>query len=150
MTLEKTFLPQGTHVLADLHGADPALLADAALLERLASEAAQRAGARLLGAHCHRFGPGQGVAGVVLLAESHLTFHTWPEHSFAALDAFMCGDCQPDIAIAYLTQALRAQSHVLRIVKRGPDLNEEPGQLHPTAVRPAADLAQRRAKQLTR
>lgn len=123
--LHATFLPQGTHVLADLHGADATLLADAVFLARVAEEAARHAGATVIGTNCHTFGPGQGVAGVVLLAESHLTFHTWPEHGFAALDAFMCGDCKPDIAIEYLSQSLRARSQVLRVVERGAVLSQD-------------------------
>lgn len=119
MKLKKAFLAQGTHVLGDLHGADPAMLADAAFLERAATQAAELAGAKVLGVNCHHFGAGQGVAGVVLLAESHLTFHTWPEHGFAALDAFMCGDCKPQLAIDWLSKVLRAQSSVVRVIERG-------------------------------
>ncbi|MFN3440575.1 MAG: adenosylmethionine decarboxylase [Acidovorax sp.] len=120
-------------MLADLYGASPLLLADAAFLKGAASEAAERAGATLLAVHCHPFGPGQGVAGVVLLAESHLTFHTWPEHGFAALDAFMCGDCEPVLAIEYLNQALQAQSRVLRVMERGADSASGPAQENTSA-----------------
>lgn len=119
-------------MLGDLHGADPEMLADAAFLERAARQAAELAGATVLSVNCHHFGAGLGVAGVVLLAESHLTFHTWPEHGFAALDAFMCGDCRPQLAIEWLSNALRAQSSVVRVIERGtaPTSNKPVAQEH--------------------
>lgn len=113
------YAPQGLHVLADLLDADPARLADAAGIEREARRAAELAGATVLRSEVHGFGPGQGVAGVVLLAESHLTFHTWPEHGYAALDAFMCGACRPQLAIDHLVQALGARSVRVQTVERG-------------------------------
>lgn len=116
---QKVYDAKGTHVLADLKGADAALLADGAWLEQVACEAARLAGATVLFAHTHGFGAGQGVAGVVLLAESHLTFHTWPEHGAAALDAFMCGDCQPERALEHLVKALGARNVHYRRIERG-------------------------------
>lgn len=119
VSTKKVYEAKGTHVLADLLQADPVKLADGEYLQKVASEAARLAGASVLFAHTHGFGQGQGVAGVVLLAESHLTFHTWPEHGAAALDAFMCGDCQPQLAIDYLVTALGAKSSNLQVIERG-------------------------------
>lgn len=69
-------------------------------------------------------GPGasrksSNTSGTSRLAESHLTFHTWPEHEFAALDAFMCGECRPQVAIDWLSKVLRAQSRTVRVIERG-------------------------------
>jgi S-adenosylmethionine decarboxylase len=61
-----------------------------------------RSDARVLFSHFHAFGEGQGVTGVVLLAESHITIHTWPECGFAAADIFMCGSAQPELALALI------------------------------------------------
>ncbi len=100
-------LPAGTHVLADLSGIAAEKLSDCALLEKLLRDAAEAAGARILFSHFHVFGEGQGVTGVVLLAESHITIHTWPECGFAAADIFMCGSAQPELALAIITDALQ-------------------------------------------
>jgi S-adenosylmethionine decarboxylase len=99
--------PAGTHVLADLSGIAAEKLSDCALLEKLLRDAAEAAGAHILFSHFHVFGEGQGVTGVVLLAESHITIHTWPECGFAAADIFMCGAAQPELALAVITSALQ-------------------------------------------
>ena len=88
----------GVHLLADLHGVDPALLRDAAFIDALLRRAAEAAGARILHGHFHVFGDGGGVTGVLLLAESHISIHTWPESGFAAADIFMCGAARPRVA----------------------------------------------------
>lgn len=116
---QKVYEAKGVHALADLKEADPHKLADGPWLEQVAIEAARLAGAKVLFAHTHGFGEGQGVAGVILLAESHLTFHTWPEHGAASLDAFMCGECRPAQALQYFARELGAALIDLRIVTRG-------------------------------
>ena len=107
----------GTHALLDYYGCDAALLGDAEGLERILCEAAQAAGATILAAHFHHFGAGAGVTGVLLLAESHLSIHTWPEHHFAALDIYLCsGDIER--ARSVLENALRpTQSEQSRILR---------------------------------
>jgi S-adenosylmethionine decarboxylase len=80
---------QGLHLLADLHGAKH--LDNADIIERALRQAAHAAGAVILDVRLHHFGPGQGVTGVVLLAESHISIHTWPERNYAAIDIFVCG-----------------------------------------------------------
>ena len=109
----------GRHVLADLHGVNPGVLGDAAMIEALLNRAALAAGATPIFAKFHHFGPGQGVTGVVLLAESHISIHTWPEHGFAALDAFMCGNARPELAIEIVRQALHPEQCDIRQVERG-------------------------------
>ena len=113
-------LPLGTHLLADLSGIAPERLRDCAALERLLRDAAGAAGAQVLHGHFHSFGPGQGVTGVLLLAESHISIHTWPEVGFAAVDIFMCGAARPQLALDLIKDALQAAHCQLQSVRRAP------------------------------
>ena len=113
-------LPLGTHLLADLSGIAPEPLRDCDALERLLRDAAVAAGAQVLHGHFHSFGPGQGVTGVLLLAESHISIHTWPECGFAAIDIFMCGAARPQLALDAIKDALQAAHCQLRSVRRAP------------------------------
>ena len=113
-------LPLGTHLLADLSGIRAERLRDCDALERLLREAAVAAGAQVLHGHFHSFGPGQGITGVLLLAESHISIHTWPECSFAAVDIFMCGAAQPQRALDIVKDALQATQCQLQSVRRAP------------------------------
>jgi len=70
-------------------------------------EAALAGGATILNSDLHHFEPNGGVSGVVILAESHITIHTWPETGYAALDVFMCGECDPYKAIPVLKRAFK-------------------------------------------
>jgi S-adenosylmethionine decarboxylase len=111
--------PLGTHVLLDLHGVAGAVLTDCPLIEQVLLDAAAAAGARVLGSRFHPFGPGQGITGVLLLAESHISIHTWPEHGYAAVDVFMCGDARPMVAIALIRDRLDAVRSSVRECSRG-------------------------------
>lgn len=115
----------GSHGLLDLYHCDVALLGDAVRLEGLLREAAQRAGATILDAHFHHFGENAGVTGVLLLAESHISIHTWPEHRFAALDIFLCGELKLEAARESLCQAFPGSHAQWRVEKRGMDLPEQ-------------------------
>lgn len=112
----------GSHGLLDLYCCDTALLCDAVRLEALLREAAQRAGATILGAHFHHFGENAGVTGVLLLAESHISIHTWPEHRFAALDIFLCGELKLEAARESLCQAFPESRAQWQVERRGADL----------------------------
>lgn len=93
----------GWHLLIDMEGA--AHLTDAPALEAAMRAAAGAAGATVLSAHLHGF-KGGGVTGVLLLAESHISIHTWPERGYAALDVFMCGKADVDAAARVLVERL--------------------------------------------
>ncbi|NBZ86908.1 adenosylmethionine decarboxylase [Stagnihabitans tardus] len=101
--MTQDFLP-GWHLLLDMHGARH--LQDAEALEAVLRAAAKAAGARVLSAHMHGFPGRGGVTGVVLLAESHISIHTWPELDYAALDIFMCGSADVEAAARVLEKAL--------------------------------------------
>lgn len=79
------------HILIELHGCPSDLLDNVGLIERAMCAAAEAAGATVIASRFHRFSP-LGVSGVVLIAESHLTIHTWPERGYAAIDVFTCGE----------------------------------------------------------
>ena len=111
--------PAGAHLLADMHGISAGKLSDAATMENLLRDSAQAAGAQILFSHFHSFGSGQGITGVVLLAESHISIHTWPECGFAAADIFMCGQAQPQRALELIKQALQPSSCDIQTIKRG-------------------------------
>jgi S-adenosylmethionine decarboxylase len=113
--------PHGLHCLADLSGVRAELLIDCAFLEATLREAAKAAGAQVLFARFHSFGSGLGVTGVVLLAESHVTIHTWPEARFAALDIFLCGRADTARALQALVGALAPESCRVQNVARGVD-----------------------------
>lgn len=93
----------GTHLLVDLWGASN--LSDPAHIDESLRDAALIAGATILHSHFHHFTPNGGVSGVIVLAESHISIHTWPERDFAAVDIFMCGACDPTLAIPVLQRA---------------------------------------------
>ncbi|RPH43295.1 MAG: adenosylmethionine decarboxylase [Burkholderiales bacterium] len=111
--------PRSTHVLADLWGIEPAVLRDAGRIESLLREAADAARARVLAAHFHHFGGEGGVTGVLLLAESHLSIHTWPEVGLAAVDAFMCGEARAEVAVEWLRASLGGELRTHTVVRRG-------------------------------
>ena len=110
--------PTGTHLLADLTGCTG--LDDAARVEAALREAVAAAEATLLDVRLHHFGDGQGVTGVALLAESHISIHTWPEYGYAAVDIFLCGRRHDlDAALAALSTRLEAQGCDQRRIARG-------------------------------
>ena len=93
----------GTHLIADFWDARP--LDDLALMEATLRRAVEAARATLLHIHLHHFTPNGGISGVAVLAESHISVHTWPERDYAAFDVFMCGDADPRAAVAVLEAA---------------------------------------------
>lgn len=125
-------IPLGHHLLLELHGCPAALLSEIEPIRQRLEGALDRAGATRLSSHFHQFEP-HGVSGVTILAESHATIHTWPEHGYAAVDVFTCG--RPDICAripALVQEALQATSRESRILERGHAL-PAPGEFpHPS------------------
>ncbi|MBE1237651.1 adenosylmethionine decarboxylase [Phaeovibrio sulfidiphilus] len=107
----------GTHLILDLWDAEG--LDNIALIESAMRSAVEECGATLLHIHLHHFSPNGGVSGVAVLAESHISIHTWPECGYAALDIFMCGDARPLSAVPVFKRAFGAGRMVLSDQKRG-------------------------------
>jgi S-adenosylmethionine decarboxylase proenzyme len=109
----------GRHLLIELHQCDPEVLNNLSVIREAMLKAAVDCGAVVLGDSFHHFSP-QGVSGVVVIAESHLSVHTWPEYAYAAADIFTCGtSVDPRIAADVLIEALRCKSPSLTEVQRG-------------------------------
>jgi S-adenosylmethionine decarboxylase len=107
----------GTHLLLDFW--DATNLDDLFAMEQAFREAVDAAGATLLRLDFHRFTPSGGLSGLALLAESHISIHTWPEHGFAAADVFMCGAASPHKAAQVLKAALRPSRMTIGEHRRG-------------------------------
>lgn len=95
----------GRHILAEFW--EGINFTDPNFIEKTLKEAALHAGANILGAFTHHFGDELGVTSVVILSESHISIHTWPEHNYAAIDIFMCGNANPVTAIKFLQSTLQ-------------------------------------------
>ena len=106
----------GVHLIIDLHGAEG--LNDIDLIEATLRRCVDAAQATLLHIHVHHFQP-NGVSGVAVLAESHISIHTWPDAGFAALDVFMCGKASPDACIPVLREAFKAKRVDVYEILRG-------------------------------
>ena len=109
----------GRHLLLDLNDCDKEVLNDLSFLRNTLVAAAIDCGATVLSESFHPFEP-QGVSGVVVIAESHLSIHTWPEYGYAAVDIFTCGtSVQPEKAVEVLIEKLGAKDHSLTEIQRG-------------------------------
>jgi S-adenosylmethionine decarboxylase len=110
----------GVHIIVDLY--DAQYLDDIERVEAVMRECIEKCGAHLLHIHLHHFTPNDGVTGVAVLSESHISVHTWPERKFAAFDIFMCGDSKPELAIEILKNRFNAKKVISTIKKRGEHL----------------------------
>ncbi len=109
----------GRHILAEVYGCPADILNDVRKIEEVLVNAALEAGAEVREVVFHKFSP-QGVSGVVVISESHLAIHTWPELGYAALDVFTCGDrVNPWDACNYITRKFEAQNMTATEVDRG-------------------------------
>jgi S-adenosylmethionine decarboxylase len=109
----------GTHVLVELQECNSKLLNDLKKVEEFMVSAAKEARATILKVYFHKFSP-FGISGAVVIAESHLTIHTWPEYKYAAVDIFTCGDLlQPQVAADYLIEKFQCKQPSIVEVKRG-------------------------------
>lgn len=116
--MERTYC--GKHIILEVWTAkDEPALGSVETIRDAFLTAAETCGATVLGHNWHHFGEGCGVTGVVMLSESHMSIHTWPEYGYAAVDVFMCGDCDPANAIDDIVQGLNAYSFEYSELSRG-------------------------------
>lgn len=109
----------GRHLLVELVGCDPTALSSLEQVTTAMLAAARASGATIVTHSFHHFSP-HGVSGAVIIAESHLAIHTWPEHGFAAMDYFSCGPVKPEAALEVLKEAFGATSTEVLRLTRGP------------------------------
>lgn len=116
---ESAVINLGRHLLAEFYDCNSNILNNLQLIEEAMVEAAVACGATVIQKNFHHFSP-FGVSGVVVIAESHLAIHTWPEYGYAAVDLFTCGStCDPKVAYAYLQEKLGSGSSFCSELKRG-------------------------------
>ncbi len=109
----------GQHILAEFYECDTDAINDVRMVEETLLRAAKEARATVIGSSFHLFEP-HGVSGVVVISESHLAIHSWPEYAYAAVDIFTCGeDVDPMAAFAYLKEHFGTQNATYQIVQRG-------------------------------
>ncbi len=109
----------GTHLLVELRECNPEILRSLDKVRNALVSAAKEAKATIVDISFHEFNP-FGVSGVVVIAESHLTIHTWPEYDYAAVDIFTCGDViKPEVAASYLIKQFESKSPSVVEMKRG-------------------------------
>ena len=119
---EKQLLYKSKHFLLELYRCDYEKLNDESFLRCTLNNAAKLANATVLNLISNKFEP-QGITAIALLAESHISIHTWPEAQYSAVDIFTCGqNMKPDKSCKYLMQALMAEEHFLRVINRDPPL----------------------------
>lgn len=111
--------PIGMHVILDLYECDPQILDDIEKVEEILTKAAELANATIIDKRFHKFSP-QGVSGVVVVSESHISIHTWPEHGYASVDVYTCGDhTMPVKASEYIIKELKCKNPTILKLDRG-------------------------------
>jgi len=109
----------GRHLVAELADCKIDILNDLPLIEKAMKEAARISGATVVKSTFHRYNP-QGLSGVIVIAESHMSIHTWPEYGYAAIDCFTCGSAvDPWKALEHIKEALQCKTVSAREIKRG-------------------------------
>ncbi len=122
LTHKQDLFYKSKHFLLELYRCDYEKLNDESFLRCILNNAAKLANASVLNLISKKFEP-QGVTAIALLAESHLSIHTWPEAHYSAVDIFTCGqNMKPDLSCKYLIEALMAEEHLLRVIDRNPPL----------------------------
>jgi S-adenosylmethionine decarboxylase len=112
-----SYATPGLHLLVDFWGASH--LQDIELIDKTMRDAAAVCGATVLDVKLHSFGADAGVTGVAILAESHISIHTWAETGYIAIDIFMCGKCNPNHAIPVFNQAFKPRKSQIQAYLRG-------------------------------
>ena len=109
----------GTHLLVELRDCNAEIIKDLKKVKNILVSAAKEARATIVDISFHEFNP-FGISGMVIIAESHLSIHTWPEYAYAAVDIFTCGDIiKPEVAAAFLIEQFESKSPSIVELKRG-------------------------------
>jgi len=117
---DQKLIHKSKHFLLELYRCNCEKLNDESFLRCTLNRAAKLANATVLNLISNKFEP-QGVTAIALLAESHISIHTWPESNYSAVDIFTCGrNMLPELASQYLIEALKAEEHSLRVIERNP------------------------------
>lgn len=109
----------GQHILLELYECDKDVLNNEEKVKKVLVHSAEVCGATVISTSSHKFSP-HGVSAIVMIAESHLSIHTWPEYGYAAIDIFTCGTIlKPKVAVDYLVKELEAKNFTQHKIKRG-------------------------------
>jgi len=127
-------------LVLELNGCNPKLLGDVKRVEDIMVAAAKIAKATIVGVHFHQFSP-FGVSGVVVIAESHVAIHTWPEHAYAAVDIFTCGETlNSELAAQYLVEKFQSRQPSLMELKRGLIPDSQPAKVSGKVTKEAKEV----------
>jgi len=122
---QKKHSPIGHHYIVEASGCDPKIISDVAMVQQILVKAAEMAGANVWAVSFHKFPP-SGVSGVVVISESHISTHTWPEYGYGALDFYSCGDeVDPEKGLFYAVEAFGSSSSHITEITRGLDEQDE-------------------------
>lgn len=115
----------GEHYIVEASGCDPEIIGNVERVQHILVKAAEKANVQVWAVSFHRFPP-NGVSGVIVISESHISIHTWPEHRYAALDIYTCGDhSNPEEAVNYILEEFKATSVHISEITRGIDEGDE-------------------------
>lgn len=121
---KKVHIPIGHHYIVEASGCDPDIIGSVSKVKQILVKAAEIAGAAVWAESFNKFSP-KGVSGVVVISESHISTHTWPEYGYSALDIYTCGkDVDPEKAINYAVEAFGASTSHMTEITRGIDDND--------------------------
>lgn len=108
----------GRHFIAEFYKCNPHTINDSRAVESIMTEAAVISGATIIKPFFHTFSP-QGVSGIIVIAESHFAIHTWPEHSYAAVDLFSCSDFLYKEALSHIKERFQSVEYSINVINRG-------------------------------
>lgn len=118
----------GEHIIAEFYRCAPSAISDTDSVEKTMTGAAVISGANIIKPFFHGFSP-QGVSGVIIISESHFAIHTWPEHSYAAVDIFTCSGFRYTEALKYIRDRFQSEKYSVKLIRRGlPGLQESPAE----------------------
>jgi len=110
--------PGGKHIILECDGINSTSLRDESYLRKILEDSAKLVNATILFSHFHHFGGDYGITGLIMLAESHISIHTWPEANYASIDIFMCGACDSHICANKIIELFDIKSYKMYVIQR--------------------------------